>query len=346
MSRGGFTRVASAWAKSFRRQLRAASRVAAPLPAAKKATASLRPARKARAAPVGAGVWLPGVAVGATGVRRYRLYRPPGLKAGERLPLLVMLHGCDQDSAGFAASTRMNTLARRERFLVLYPEQDRLANAQRCWNWYDTRNGRAHAEAALILAAIDQVALLQPVDPERMALVGLSAGASMAALLATRQPQRFRAVVMHSGIAPGAAESTATALAAMRGRHLPAPPERAPGDAPSPWPALLVIQGGRDSMVSPSNGPAVAQLWAAHLGAATTATRTVQRGQRHAMTVTDFQRQGLTRVTLVDVPRLAHAWSGGAASQPYSDAQGPDASRMAWAFALRQFRQTAKPEPT
>ena len=29
---------------------------------------------------------------------------------------------------------------------------------------------------------------------------------------------------------------------------------------------------------------------------------------------------------------------GGAAGQPFSDGQGPDASRMAWAFAARQFR--------
>jgi poly(3-hydroxybutyrate) depolymerase len=38
------------------------------------------------------------------------------------------------------------------------------------------------------------------------------------------------------------------------------------------------------------------------------------------------------------VAGLGHAWSGGAAGQPFSDAQGPDASRMAWAFAARQFR--------
>ena len=108
-----------------------------------------------------------------------------------------MLHGCSQDAAAFATSTRMNRIAARERFLVLYPEQDRLANAQGCWNWFDTDSGRAHVEAALILQAIDQACLLYPVDRKRVAVAGLSAGASMAALLASRHPERFKAVVMH-----------------------------------------------------------------------------------------------------------------------------------------------------
>jgi hypothetical protein len=56
------------------------------------------------------------------------------------------------------------------------------------------------------------------------------------------------------------------------------------------------------------------------------------------MHITDFKRKGITVATLVAVDRLAHAWSGGAASKPFSDGKGPDASRMAWAFAARQFR--------
>ena len=98
------------------------------------------------------------------------------MKFGERLPLMVMLHGCGQDAKTFAASTRMNVVAARERFLVLYPEQDRLANAQGCWNWFDTRSGRAYGEAALIMAAIDQVCLLHGADRDRVAVAGLSAG--------------------------------------------------------------------------------------------------------------------------------------------------------------------------
>ena len=66
--------------------------------------------------------------------------------------------------------------------------------------------------------------------------------------------------------------------------------------------------------------------------------RRVQHGKRYAMTVTDFKSKGSTVVTLAEVARLAHAWSGGAAHLPYSDANGPDASRMVWAFAAKQFR--------
>jgi poly(3-hydroxybutyrate) depolymerase len=59
--------------------------------------------------------------------------------------------------------------------------------------------------------------------------------------------------------------------------------------------------------------------------------------------VTDFKLGGNTLATLVLVKGLGHAWSGGAASQPFSDARGPDASGMAWTFAARQFsaRQSA-----
>lgn len=289
------------------------------------------------------GDWLSGMAIGPGGARRYRLYRPPDLQPGERLPLLVMLHGCGQDAAGFAQSTRMNALARRERFLVLYPEQDRLASAQRCWNWFDTRSGRAHGEVALILAAIDQVCLMQPVDRACVALAGLSAGASMAALVASRHPARFKAVVMHSGIAPGAADSTATALAAMRGHRLPAPWSPAPGQTLLPLPPLLVIQGGRDAVVAASNGAAAAGVWALAGGASAGTPRSQQRGQRHPMQVTDFKHRGRTAVTLVHVDQLGHAWSGGAPNQPYSDAQGPDASRLVWSFVSKQF--TPAPAP-
>lgn len=151
--------------------------------------------------------------------------QPPRVRPGERLPLMVMVmvHGCGQDSESFAQCTGMNRIAARERFLVLYPEQDRLANAQRCWNWFDTTSGRAHGESDLVLAAIQQVCRQHPVDRARVAIAGLSAGASMAALVATRHPARFQAIAMHSGIPPGTANSGMSALGAMHGQRATPP---------------------------------------------------------------------------------------------------------------------------
>ena len=108
----------------------------------------------------------------------------------------------------------------------------------------------------------------------------------------------------------------------------------------APWPPLMVMQGGADLVVAPNNGWAAVQLWADTAGGVVQAAqpRSVQRGKRYPMTVTDFKRQGRMVATLVEVGRLGHAWSGGASRQPFSDGKGPDASRMVWAFAAKQFR--------
>ncbi|MDM0079276.1 PHB depolymerase family esterase [Variovorax sp. J31P179] len=299
---------------------------------------TVKPVIEKRRPPAGAGQWIQGLAMGATGMRRFRLYRPPGIKFGERLPLMVMLHGCGQDAKTFATSTRMNLIAARERFLVLYPEQDRVSNPQGCWNWFDTSSGRAYGEAALIMKAIDQVCLMYAVDRTRIAVAGLSAGASMAALLVARHPDRFAAVVMHSGIPPGTAHSTLSALGAMHG-HRSTKPLAAPplARAAAGWPPLMVIHGAGDRVVAASNGLAAVRAWADAMGATSSKERTLQRGKRYPATVTDFKHGASTVATLVEIDRLGHAWSGGAAGQPYSDGAGPDASRMAWAFAARQF---------
>jgi poly(hydroxyalkanoate) depolymerase family esterase len=254
--------------------------------------------------------------------------------------LVVMLHGCAQDAQALAASTKMNRLAEVARFVVLYPEQDRLSNLQNCWNWYDTRTGRAQREADSIASAVEHICLTQPVDPQRLALVGFSAGAGMASLLAVRQPERFQAVVMHSGVGPGLAHSSATAMGAMRGRRVAVP--LGPLAAGLRLPALLVIQGSGDPIVAPSNGAQAAQLWADRGGGHAGRPRVVQRGKRYPVMVTDYRKRGRLVATLCLVNGLGHAWSGGAPGLPYSDPKGPDASRMAWTFMKKQFANSAR----
>ncbi len=317
------------WAKAFKRSVRMGKRVVGK---AIKASIDLhRP-------PPGEGDWITGMAIGLKGARGFRLYRPPGVKSGEHLPLLVMLHGCGQDARSFAVSTRMNRIAAREHFLVLYPEQDRMANAHGCWNWFDTAGGRGDGEAALIMKAIEQVCLLYAADSLRISVAGLSAGASMAALLVTHYPGAFKALMMHSGIPPGTAHSSMSAISAMHGQRTTMPLTSTDLSLATLWPPLLVIHGEADSVVSPNNGREAVRVWAESSGAQARKTRSVQRGKRYPMTVTDFMHQGRIVATLAEIGQLGHAWSGGAARQPFSDEKGPDASRMIWAFAAKQFR--------
>jgi poly(hydroxyalkanoate) depolymerase family esterase len=275
---------------------------------------------------------------GLAGTRRYLLYQPPGHRTAPA-GLVVMLHGCAQDARSFAASTRMNRLAAMGGFLVLYPEQERMANAHGCWNWFETRSGQAQREAASILLAVEQVCTLHRVDRNRVLVAGMSAGAGMAALLALSYPARFAAVAMHSGVGPGLAHSGATALAAMHGRRSGMRKALVPGTAGT-LPALLVIQGTADPVVASVNGLLAARRWAAMVDAAEGAARRIQKGGRHPVLLTDWTAGRRVVVTLASVQGLGHAWSGGPASHAYSDPAGPDASRMVWAFAKRVFART------
>ncbi|MEO7853778.1 MAG: hypothetical protein ABIR94_16230, partial [Rubrivivax sp.] len=136
--------------------------------------------------------------------------------------------------------------------------------------------------------------------------------------------------------------STLSAIGAMHGlrgtKPLPAAP---PMMMSASWPPLMVIHGSDDLVVSVNNGHAAVQVWAEAAGARPGDPRSVQRGKRHATTVTDFKLRRTTVATLVEVNGLGHAWSGGAPKQPFSDSEGPDASRMLWAFADKQFRAGA-----
>ena len=251
----------------------------------------------------------------------------------------MLLHGCRQDAQAIAAVTRMNRLADRERFIVLYPEQDRLAHAQGCWNWYETRTGRAQAEAAIVQSAVDQVCRTQPVDADRIVIAGLSAGASLAALVATQRPACYAAVALHSGVAPGVAHDTASALAAMGGHPRGTAPLVDAGTvgARSALPPLLVIHGSADAVVAASNGREAAQRWAAASGAHAGPVRRVQRGARRAVHITDYRVGRRLAVRLCEIEGLGHAWSGGAPGRAYSDPRGPDAARLVWSFARAAF---------
>jgi poly(hydroxyalkanoate) depolymerase family esterase len=283
----------------------------------------------------------------------YHLYLPGDRLKGERLPLLVMLHGCSQDGVAFAAGTRMNAIAQQHGCAVLYPEQSRTANAQRCWNWFDREAQRGHAEAGLIVGLVQDVMRREAVDVQRVYVAGMSAGAAMAEILALRFPGLFAASALHSGVMYAAADSAGEALRVMRSGASLSPTALARrlaadfGQEVMLAPAL-VIHGRADATVNPRNAEQIVAQRLALAGMtgadgqpiAPTEELNFEIGGRNILQ-RDYARNGTLVVRMLLVEGLGHAWSGGTAQENFNDPAGPDASLMIMQF-LRGHRLAAQ----
>lgn len=342
--------------------------------------AAARPAKKARrltAAQARAAAGLPGTwrkawfSVPADGpfghARRmlYWLYLPTGaagpadVSAAPR-PLVVMLHGCKQTAADFAAGSRMNALAERKGFAVLYPQQSSTADAHRCWHWYRRDTQRGEGDVELIAAMIAQVQNKHGLDASRTYVAGLSAGAALAAIVALRHPQLIAAVGMHSAPVFGTTHSPFSAYRAMQHGSASSYGEAARSFARAqpefPGMPAILIHGDHDSVVRRVNadqlaaqfeiinGPAIAQ-GASRDGPVVRRypERRGGRRPRHAYQTTTWYAGRKPQLVKCDVDTLGHAWSGGDVRFAFNAPEGPDASLLMWTFF--SYHRRAPPPP-
>jgi len=182
-------------------------------------------------------------------------------------PLVVALHGCTQTAAAYEASG-WTALANDNKFYVLYPEQQSANNQNKCFNWFEPGDiARGQGEALSIKQMVDKMAADYSIDPSRIFITGLSAGAYMVNVMAAAYPDVFAGAAPIAGGPYKCATSMTAAFSCM-----------SPGvdKTPAAWgdlarsgytgytgrkPRVSIWQGTSDTTVKPMNMDETMQQW-------------------------------------------------------------------------------------
>jgi poly(hydroxyalkanoate) depolymerase family esterase len=274
----------------------------------------------------------------------YWLYQPAGKALAPR-PLVVMLHGCQQTATDFAAATRMNEMAERKGFAVLYPQQSVASDSHRCWHWYQRATQQGQGEARLIAALIAQVQARHGLDASRTYVAGLSAGAALATIVALRYPHMIAAVGLHSAPVFGTSDSPMSAFRAMQqgsGRAHGAAASAFAASMPQfPGMPAVLIHGERDAVVRRINAEQLTRQFEIINAAFITrvepvrrsyAARSGGRSPRHGYQTTSYYSGRKPQLLRCQIEALGHAWSGGDERLAFSAREGPDATLLMWTF--------------
>ena len=300
--------------------------------------------------------WIAGTARSGGGSRNFKLWVPPTVETGpgRASPLVMLLHGCTHDAEAMAEISGMNEVAEAGRFLVVYPEQTRLANLLKCWRWFHPKHqARDAGEPSILAAVIDQVRLTHNVDSDRVYVAGVSAGGAMAAILAATYPDIFAAVAVFAGAEFKAASSASEGFAAMKhGGPDPLRQGQLAFEAMLSGLArknrrrmpVIVFQGTADTRVSPVNAEQAIAQWTktnACLAAEQAESRFALTEKVIDARVPDgyayqqhiyVEADGRLLMEKWIVHGLGHAWSGSPKPSRHGDPKGPNASAEIWRF--------------
>lgn len=278
--------------------------------------------------------------------REYLVHVPPSYERQDRVPLVMVLHGCNQDHFDMQAITGFDRLADRHGFIVVYPfittyQGVRLRN---CWGWWrhrDIRGGGGEVED--LWSIITAVRRSHRIDPDRIHVTGLSSGAAMAVAMAVVHSGKIASCAAVAGVAYGESiwalgryprvKQTSSTVADMK---------QALGDDPGFAP-LFIAHSADDSVVGLRAGEKLRDSWIACFDLDPDSAN-VTRGThaRKPWSLTTYaDREGAAAVDYLVLDGYEHGWFGGETGA-FSVPEAPDVSSMIWSFFARHPRAVRK----
>ena len=289
------------------------------------------------------------------------LLHTPDARRGRAMPLVVVVHGCQTTARQEMELTLFNELADREGFAVLYPEVDAIGRQQpgpiaNCWRFFDpSAYFRGNGDPAAIAEMTRSVMARRAIDPERVYLVGVSAGGLMASINAAAYSDLYAAVglVASAGYADGPCftngvgtpvqASAQLAFAQMGPRERVVPVIGIGSDADQAFPASCTVKAVEQGLRT--SNLVLSGTQEAPLSLAPAADREERPPGRRAYTVSDFRDpDGCLVAQRWIIHGMPHAWPGGAEYGGYTDVSAPDGAEATWSF-LSRYRKadTAMP---
>lgn len=289
----------------------------------------------------------------------YLQYTPTSYVPGRAAPLLVMVHGCQTTAEQEMKATLFNKVAEREGFVVLYPDVDALGRAQpgpanQCWKFpYPPAWTRDNSDAAAIADMTRAVMAKLAIHPERVYLVGVSAGGLMASIEAAAYPDLFAAVgvvaasayadwpCFTTGVGIPVSTSAQLAFQQMGPRARIVPRIAIGSDGDQAFPAACtdkaLAQGLRTNNLvlgASQDGP---------IALTPAAVRREQKPNGYAYTVSSYRDPaGCLIGERWIIHGMPHAWPGGTTDPEYAgftDARAPSGAQASWAF-LKRYRKS------
>ena len=278
--------------------------------------------------------------------REYLVHVPPSHERQERLPLVMVLHGCNQDHIDMQTITRFDALADRYGFIVVYPfiTGYRGVRLRNCWGWW--RRGdisRGSGEVEDLWNIVNAVRRSHRIDPDRIHVTGLSSGAAMAVAMAVAHGGKIASCAAVAGVAYGESiwalgkyprvRKTSATVADMT---------QAMGRKKSLTP-LFIAHSTHDRVVGLRAAEKLRDSWIACFDIdAGSAEATQGSHEREPWTLTTYAEQdGSSALGYLVLRGYEHGWYGGARG-PFSIPNAPDVSSMIWSFFSRHPRRAKK----
>lgn len=230
-------------------------------------------------------------------------------------PMVVVLHGCNQNAKTISELSGWNKLAKLYNFYVLYPEQKRINNGSDCFNWFQYEDIQKNkGESASILSMCAYMQKNFRIDSTKIFVTGMSAGGAMTVVMLAAYPDKFSAGASFAGGAYKSAGSALEALNVIQGKFQQtketirtAVTEENP-DFSNDYPSLYIYHGTNDKVVNYKNADQLVKQWKSLFPSEPLSVSETENFKTiNGLTVKSWENQkGIVRIKLYTMKDLGH----------------------------------------